>query len=178
MKEIVTPLIKASEIEARVSELAEIIKSDFGSAPITLICILKGGVIFMVDLARKIGLDAQVEFDFMDISSYEDQMESSGIIKINKDLENSIKDKNVLLVEDIIDTGRTLSHLINHLSSQKPNILKVCTLLDKPDRRVINDVNVDYVGFKIPDQFVVGYGLDYAQRYRNLPYIGVLSFEE
>ncbi len=176
MKETLTTLITEEQIEARLNELSEEIMKDFKGKVITLICVLKGGVIFMVDLARR--LKQEVQFDFLDISSYGDSTESSGHIKINKDLENSITGKDVLLVEDIIDSGRTLKHIIAHLNSQKPSSLKVCTLLDKPDRRVVKDVNVDYVGFIIPDEFVVGYGLDYAQKYRNLSYIGVLHLAE
>jgi len=176
MKEHVTPLITAEAINKRLKELAAQISEDLGDKTVTVICVLKGAVIFMVDLARL--LPMPVEFDFMDISSYGSGTESSGNIKIDKDLENTIEGKHVLLVEDIIDSGRTLSHLIKHLRAQNPASLRLCTLLDKPERRVVNDVSVDYEGFVIPDKFVVGYGLDYDQRYRNLPYIGVLHFEE
>ncbi len=176
MKEIVSSLISAEQIQNRIAELSAQIMDDFKGKTITMICVLKGGVVFMVDLAK--GINQDVELDFMEISSYGDGTESSGIIKINKDLTNPITGKNVLLVEDIIDSGRTLSHLISHLKSQKPSELKICTLLDKPDRRVVDDIKPDYIGFVIPDEFVIGYGLDYAQRYRNLPYIGKLSFEE
>lgn len=175
MKETIKVLISEEQIEKRLNELIEQITKDFKGETITLICVLKGGVIFMVDIARK--LKQLVEFDFMDVSSYGSGMESSGNIKINKDLENSIEGKNVLLVEDIVDSGRTLNYLTKYLMSKSPSMLKICTLLDKPERRVC-DIKVDYVGFEIPDDFVVGYGLDYAQRYRNLPYIGVLSIEE
>lgn len=175
MKETIKVLISEDKIEKRLDELIEQITQDFKGETITLICVLKGGVIFMVDIARK--LKQTVEFDFMDVSSYGDNTSSCGNIKINKDLENSIQGKNVLLVEDIVDSGRTLNYLISYLMNKKPAMLRICTLLDKPERRVC-DVKVDYVGFKIPDDFVVGYGLDYAQRYRNLPYIGVLSIEE
>ena len=176
MKESVRTLITAAEIEARVDEIAAEVMRDYADKTITLICVLKGGVIFMVDLARK--LNQTVEFDFLDISSYGDGMESTGIIKIDKDLENSITGKHVLLVEDIIDTGRTLSHLWKHLMGQRPATLRICALLDKQGRREVYDVTPDYVGFTIPNEFVVGYGLDYAQRYRNLSYIGVLEFTE
>jgi len=176
MKEHVTTLISTEAVNSRLKELAEQISADFAGKTITLICVLKGAVIFMVDLARMITVP--VEFDFMDISSYGSGTVSSGNIKINKDLENSLEGKHVLLVEDIIDSGRTLSHLIKHLRTQNPASLKLCTLLDKPDRRVVEDVSVDYEGFVIPDQFVVGYGLDYDQRYRNLPYIGIVHFDE
>lgn len=175
MKETIKVLISEEQIEKRLNELIEQITKDFKGETITLICVLKGGVIFMVDIARK--LKQLVEFDFMDVSSYGNSTESSGNIKINKDLENCIEGKNVLLVEDIVDSGRTLNYLTKYLMSKRPAMLKICTLLDKPERRVC-DIKVDYVGFEIPDDFVVGYGLDYAQRYRNLPYIGVLSIEE
>jgi len=174
MKEYVTTLISEEAVAKRIGELAEQISADYAGKSVTLICVLKGAVIFMVDLARL--LKMPVEFDFMDISSYGSGTESSGNIKINKDLEHSLEGKHVLLVEDIIDSGRTLSHLIKHLQAQSPASLRLCALLDKPDRRVVDDVVVDYEGFVIPDKFVVGYGLDYDQRYRNLPFIGVVNF--
>ena len=176
MKENVSTLISAEAVAERVKEMAEQISADYDGKPIMLVCVLKGAVIFMVDLARL--LTMPVEFDFMDISSYGSGTESSGQIKINKDLEHSLEGKHVLLVEDIIDSGRTLSHLIKYLQGKNPASLKLCALLDKPDRRVVEDVVVDYEGFVIPDKFVVGYGLDYDQRYRNLPFIGVVNFEE
>ena len=177
MREHVTTMISAEAVAERVKELAEQITAEYDGAPITLVCVLKGAVIFMVDLARMLQ-GMPVEFDFMDISSYGAGTESSGHIKINKDLEHSVEGKHVLLVEDIVDSGRTLSHLIQYLNAKNPASLRLCTLLDKPERRVVDDVCVDYVGFQIPDKFVVGYGLDYDQRYRNLPYIGVVNFEE
>ena len=176
MKEHVTTLISTEAVNSRLKELAEQISADYAGKTITLICVLKGAVIFMVDLARL--LTVPVVFDFMDISSYGAGTVSSGIIQIKKDLDHSLEGKHVLLVEDIIDSGRTLSHLIKHLRAQNPASLKLCTLLDKPDRRVVDDVSVDYEGFVIPDQFVVGYGLDFDQRYRNLPYIGIVHFDE
>jgi hypoxanthine phosphoribosyltransferase len=176
MKEIVSTLITAEELDKRVASLARQIEADYSCQPVTLVGILKGAVVFMVDLARKLNLP--VEFDFMDISSYGNKTESSGIIKINKDLDHPITGKNVILVEDIIDTGRTMGHLIKHLAAQHPDSLKICTLLNKQSRREVPNVNADYTGFEIPDEFVVGYGLDYAQRYRSLPYIGKLSFTD
>jgi len=172
MSEKISILISEKEIEKRLNEITEQISNDFNGKTITLICVLKGAVMFMVDIAKK--LNQEIEFDFMDVSSYGSGTQSSGNIKINKDLENSIEGKDVLLVEDIIDSGRTLYYLINYLKSKKPASLKLCTLLDKPDRREF-DIKVDYIGFKIEDNFVVGYGLDYNQKYRNLPYIGILK---
>ncbi len=176
MTEDITVLISEADIQKRISEIALEIKEKYKGKTITLICVLKGGIIFMVDLARM--LDLNVELDFMEISSYGSGTESSGIIKIQKDIQNQITGKHVILVEDIIDSGRTLSSLVRHLKAQNPNSLEVCTLLDKPDRRVVDEVNPEYVGFVIPDRFVVGYGLDYDQKYRNLPYIGVLEYLE
>lgn len=175
MSETVEVLISKEEIENRLNELATQIINDFDGKTITMVGILKGAVIFMTDLAKK--LDTTVEFDFMQISSYADSTKSSGVIKIVKDLDNPITGKDVLLIEDIVDTGRTLEHLIKHLKAQRPNSIRICTLLDKPDRRVIKNVVTNYSGFVIPDEFVVGYGLDYAQRYRNLPYIGILKID-
>ncbi len=175
MKETISVLIPEKEIDKRLNEMVETISSDFKGKTITIIGVLKGSVMLMVDIAKK--LKQPVEFDFIDISSYGEGLTSSGNIKINKDIENSIEGKYVLLVEDIIDSGRTLNYLLNYLKSKKPASLKVCTLLDKPERRVF-DISVNYIGFEIPDEFVVGYGLDYAQKYRNLPYIGTLEIEE
>ena len=173
MSEFVEKMISREEIEKRLDELAADISKDYAGKQLTLVCVLKGGVIFMVDLARKLSIP--VEFDFIDISSYGSSDASSGVIKINKDLENSISGKDVLLVEDIIDSGRSLSFLMKHINAKMPNSLRMCALLDKPSRRVVDDIKADYTGFKIPDNFIVGYGLDYDQRYRNLPYIGILK---
>ena len=140
-----------------------------------MICVLKGGSFFMCELAKRISVP--VSIDFMSVSSYGGDTKSSGVVKIVKDLDESITGKDVLVVEDIIDSGRTLSYLMAMLRDRGPKSLKLCTLLDKPDRRVI-DVKVDYTGFEIPDEFVVGYGLDYDQLYRNLPYIGMIEFED
>ena len=175
MKEKIETLISNTAIQKRISEIAEDISADYAGESLELICILKGGVVFMVDLAKHIKVP--VTMNFMDVSSYGNGTQSSGEIKILMDLDAPIEGKNVLLVEDIIDSGRTLSKLVEHLSNRKPKSLKICTLLDKPERRV-SHVDVQYIGFTIPDAFVVGYGLDYAQRYRNLDYIGVISFEE
>ena len=173
MKETIEVMISEATIQKRILELAGEISQDYKGLTLSLICVLKGGVIFFADLSRKLQVD--VEMDFIDVSSYNDGTKSSGIVRIDKDLERPITDKHVLLVEDILDTGQTLSRLVRHLSAQRPKSLKVCTLLDKPQRRVIDEVTPEYIGFTIPDKFVVGYGLDYAQKYRQLPYIGVLE---
>jgi len=168
-------LISESELDKRTSELADEINKEFAGKSVKVLCVLTGGVMFMVDLVKK--LDIDIEMDFMDISSYGASTESSGIVRINRDLKSPITDQNVLLIEDIIDTGRTLSHVKKHMLSQNPASFKICTLLDKPSRRVVNDVIPEYVGFTIPDKFVIGYGLDYNQKYRQLPFIGELPPE-
>ena len=175
MAEKISVLLSEEEVDKRIKEIGEQISKDYEGKNIHLVCVLKGGVFFMCELAKRI--DVPVSMDFMAISSYGADTKSSGIIKIVKDLDESITGKDVLVVEDIVDSGRTLSYLLDMLKDRKPNSLKLCTLLDKPDRRVI-DVDVDYTGFRIPDEFVVGYGLDYAQKYRNLPYIGVVHLDE
>ena len=175
MTESIRVLIPEEQVEEKIKEMAEQISGDIGDEPITLICILKGSVFFSCELAKHI--KGPVLLDFMSVFSYGDDTKSSGVVKIIKDLDEPLEGKNVLVVEDIIDSGRTLSYLLENLQARKPKSLKLCTLLDKPERRVV-DVNVDYTGFQIPDEFVVGFGLDYAQRYRNLPYIGVLEFHE
>ena len=175
MSERISILLSEEEVDKRIKEIGEQITKDYEGKEIHLICVLKGGVFFMCELAKRI--EVPVSMDFMAISSYGADTKSSGIIKIIKDLDESIKGKDVLVVEDIVDSGRTLSYLLEMLKDRKPNSLRLCTLLDKPERRVI-DVDVHYTGFQIPDEFVVGYGLDYAQKYRNLPYIGVVHLEE
>ena len=172
MAERVEVLISEQEVEARVQELADQISKDYEGKELHIICILKGSVFFTCELAKRISIP--VTLDFMSVSSYGDGTESTGRIKIMKDLDDPILGKNVLVIEDIIDSGRTLAHLLSFLKVREPKSLKLCTLLDKPDRRVV-PVDVDYVGMEIPDLFVVGYGLDYAQKYRNLPYIGVVE---
>lgn len=167
-------LISEEEVNRRIKELGEQISRDYEGKTIRLICVLKGGSFFMCELAKRISTN--VTLDFMSVSSYGADTKSSGVVKIVKDLDESIEGKDVLVVEDIIDSGRTLSYLLSMLNDRKPASLKLCTLLDKPDRRVV-DVNVDYTGFEIPDTFVVGYGLDYDQIYRNLPYIGEVIFD-
>ncbi len=169
-------LFAEEEIQKRVRELGQQISRDYGTeGELVLICILRGAVVFLADLARSI--DRQVTFDFMDVSSYGADTESSGVVRIIKDLEENIEGKHVLIVEDIIDTGQTLKYVVDVLQTRKPASIKIVTLLDKPERRVTKHVKVDYNGFEIPDEFVVGYGLDYAQKYRNLPYIAVLKPE-
>ncbi|MBR1444601.1 MAG: hypoxanthine phosphoribosyltransferase [Firmicutes bacterium] len=175
MNDKINVLISEEEIAKRISEMAEEITKDTGDEPIVLIGILKGSIMLMADLARKLKQD--VKIDFMDISSYGDSDTSSGEIKINKDLEYAIEGENVIIIEDIVDTGTTMSYLLDHLREKKPASLKLCTLLDKPENRRF-DVKCDYIGFEIPNKFVVGYGLDYAQKYRNLPYIGCVDTTE
>lgn len=160
------------EVDKRIRELGEQISKRYEGKTVHMICVLKGGVFFMCELAKRISVP--VSMDFMSVSSYGDGTSSSGVVKIAKDLDETLEGKDVLVVEDIIDSGRTLYYLLEILKKRNPNSMHLCTLLDKPDRRV-RDVNVDYVGFEIPDEFVVGYGLDYAQKYRNLPYIGIVE---
>ena len=174
MSERISVLLSEEEVDKRINEIGKQITKDYEGKQVHLICVLKGGVFFMCELAKRI--EVPVSMDFMAISSYGADTKSSGVIKIVKDLDESITGKDVLVVEDIVDSGRTLSYLLTMLKERNPKSLRLCTLLDKPDRRVI-DVDVDYTGFVIPDEFVVGYGLDYDQRYRNLPYIGVVEFD-
>lgn len=176
MKEKVDVLISEKEIDNSILEIADRINKDYEGEELTLICVLKGGVMFMCDLAKKLNLN--VRLDFMSVSSYGSETKSSGVVKIIKDLDDSIDGKNVLVVEDIIDSGNTLSYLMDILKKRGPKSIKLCTLLDKPSRREKKDVFVDYVCFEIEDKFVVGYGLDYDQRYRNLPYIGVMELSD
>lgn len=175
MKEKVEVLISEEEISKRIFEIAGRINADYKGKDLILICVLKGGVMFMCDLAKR--LDLSVRLDFMSVSSYGAETTSSGVVKIIKDLDDSIAGKDVLVVEDIIDSGNTLSYLLDILEKRGPKSIKLCTLLDKPSRRE-KDVTVDYVCFEIEDKFVVGYGLDYDQRYRNLPYIGVMELSD
>lgn len=172
MEEKITTLISTEEVNEKLQEIASKISKEYKDKTVHLICVLKGGVMFMVDLAKHIV--PPVTMDFMAVSSYGNETTSSGVVKIVKDLDESIEGKDVIIIEDIIDSGRTLSYLVKILEKREPNSIKICTLLDKPDRRVV-DVEVDYVGFTIPDEFVVGYGLDYMQKYRNLPFIGTIK---
>ena len=175
MAEKINVLLSEEEVDARIKAIGEQISKDYEGKQIHMICVLKGGTFFMCELAKRITVP--VSLDFMAVSSYGGDTKSSGVVKIVKDLDDAIQGKDVLVVEDIVDSGRTLSYLMDMLRDRQPASLKLCTLLDKPDRRVI-DVPVDYTGFQIPDEFVVGYGLDYAQKYRNLPYIGIVHLEE
>lgn len=175
MAEKIKVLITEEEVDARIRELGEKISKEYEGKQIHLICVLKGGVFFMCELAKRITVP--VSMDFMCVGSYGDGTKSSGVVRLAKDLDESIENKEVLIVEDIIDSGNTLYYLMDVLRQRKPVSLRLCTLLDKPDRRV-KDVHVDWTGFEIPDEFVVGYGLDYAQKYRNLPYIGVVEVAE
>ena len=175
MSEKIRVLLSEEEVDSRIREIAAKISRDYAGKEIHLICVHKGGVFFTCELAKRITVP--VTLDFMSVSSYGDDTKSSGVVKIVKDLDQPLEGKNVLIVEDIIDSGRTPSYLIDILGKRNPESIHLCTLLDKPERRV-RDVKVDYSCFNIPDEFVVGYGLDYAQKYRNLPFIGVVELGE
>lgn len=172
MADKIRVLVSEEEVDKRIKEVGEQISKDYEGQEVHVICVLKGGVFFMCELAKRITVP--LSMDFMSVSSYGNEKQSSGVVKIVKDLDEALEDKNVIIVEDIIDSGRTLSYLVEILKKRNPKSLKICTLLDKPESRV-TDVKVDYVGFNIPDEFVVGYGLDFAQKYRNLPFIGVVE---
>lgn len=174
MAERIKVLMTEEEVDRKIKEIGLLISKDYEGKEVRIICILRGASFFACELAKRINLP--VTIDFMSVSSYGAGTESSGHVKIIKDLEESIEGKDVIVVEDIIDSGRTLSMLLELLKARKPNSIALCTLLDKPERRVVN-VDVKYVGFQVPDLFVVGYGLDYDQKYRNLPYIGVVEFD-
>ena len=175
MAEHVEVMLSEQEVDRRIQEIGEQISRDYEGKQVHLVCVLKGGSFFLCELAKRITVP--VSIDFMSVSSYGSSTKSSGVVKIVKALDEPLKDKHVIVIEDIVDSGRTLSYLLEMLKDRKPASLKLCTLLDKPERRV-TDVKVDYTGFEIPDEFVVGYGLDYDQKYRNLPYIGVVKFDE
>lgn len=175
MQNDIEKVLYSEEILAkRIEELGKEIATDYEGKELLVVGILKGSNIFMSDLVRKINIP--VKLDFMMVSSYGNATESSGVVKIIKDLENGIKNLHVLIVEDIIDSGLTLNYLKAMLETRNPASVKICTLLDKPARRKAQ-VPVDYIGFEVPDEFIVGYGIDYAEHYRNLPYIGVLKRE-
>ncbi|MCQ2538883.1 MAG: hypoxanthine phosphoribosyltransferase [Acetatifactor sp.] len=173
-KHHVEVLLTEEQVDTRIQEIGEAISRDYAGKEVHLVCVLKGGTFFTCELAKRISVP--VTLDFMSVSSYGSDTKSSGVVKIVKDLDESLTGKDVIVVEDIVDSGRTLSYLLAMLQDRGPKSLRLCTLLDKPDRRVV-DVNVNYTGFQIPDEFVVGYGLDYDQRYRNLPYIGIVAFD-
>ncbi len=174
MEDKIRVLLSEEEVDKKIEEIGARISKDYQGKAVHMICILKGGIFFTCELAKRISVP--VSMDFMSVSSYGADTKSSGVVKIIKDLDEPLDGKDVLIVEDIIDSGRTLSYLIEIFKKRNPKSVRLCTLLDKPERRV-TDVKVDYVGFNIPDKFVVGYGLDYNQKYRNLPYIGVVEFE-
>ncbi len=165
-------LISEEQLDKKVEELAQKISADYQGNDVLVVTLLKGGVMFSVDLMRKMSVPVQI--DFMSVSSYGSSSKTSGVVKVDKDLDTPIQGKHVLLVEDIIDSGLTLSYVKEMLLARDPASLKICTILDKPSRRKVH-IDVDYTGFEIPDEFVVGYGLDYAQKHRNLPYVGVLK---
>ncbi|WP_406666227.1 hypoxanthine phosphoribosyltransferase [Gallaecimonas sp. GXIMD1310] len=176
MKHHLDTLISEADIKARVAEMARDIEQHYGEGQsVLLVGLLRGSVVFLADLARELQLPSQ--FDFMTVSSYGNNMSSSRDVRILKDLDEDIEGRHILIVEDIIDTGNTLSKVVKLLATRDPRSIRLCTLLDKPSRREVN-VDVDFIGFSIPDQFVVGYGIDWAQRYRNLPYIAVVVPEE
>ena len=172
MEQKIDVMIDEATMEARIAEIAQQLSKGYEGKTIHIIGVLKGSVFFMCGLAKR--LTVPVTMDFMSVSSYGNDTKSSGVVKMIKDLDESIEGRDVVLIEDIMDSGRTLSYLINILKERKPASFKVVTLLDKPDRRVV-ELEPDITGFVIPDRFVVGYGLDCAQKYRNLPYIGVIS---
>lgn len=173
MNDKIRVLLSEEEVAGRIKEIGEAVTRDYEGRQLHLICILKGGVFFTCELAKRIGLP--LTLDFMSVSSYGAGTVSSGIVKIVKDLDEPIEGKDVLIVEDIIDSGNTLSYLIEVLRQRNPKSIELCTLLDKPERRVKKQVKVKYTCFTVPDEFIVGYGLDYDQKYRNLPYIGVIE---
>ena len=165
--------ITEEQLNERIAEIGAAITEKFKGESVILICILKGSIFFTTELAKRI--DLPLEIDFMTVSSYGAETVSSGVINVKQDLSCSIEGRNVIVVEDIIDSGNTLSRLLQLFKSRNPKTLTLCTLLDKPERRVVKDVVVDYTGFVVPDKFIVGYGLDWDQKFRNLPYIGFVE---
>ena len=174
MAEHVKVLLSEKEVDDRIQAIGEQISRDYAGKQVHLICVLKGGSFFLCELAKRITVP--VSLDFMSVSSYGSETKSSGVVKIIKDLDGDLSGKDVLIVEDILDTGVTLSKLVPMLKMRNPNSVKICTILDKPSRRKAA-IQPDYEGFQVPDEFVVGYGLDYDEKYRNLPYVGVLKPE-
>ena len=174
MAEKIRVLLTEETVDARIREIGEQISRDYAGKQVHLVCVLKGGSFFMCELAKRITVP--VSMDFMSVSSYGSETKSSGVVRIVKDLDQRLKDKAGMFFLVIFDSGPSLSYLIEMLRDRQPRSLSLCTLLDKPERRGV-DVHVDYTGFRIPDEFVVGYGLDYDQKYRNLPYIGVVELD-
>lgn len=174
MSEVIRELISEEKVNTRIRELGDRISADYEGRSVHLVCILKGASFFMCELAKRISVP--VSIDFMSVSSYGSSTQSSGIVRIVKDVDDPLAGRDVIIVEDIVDSGRTLSYLQELFRDRGTNSIRLCTLLDKPERRVV-DLQVDYTGFVIPDKFVVGYGMDYDQKYRNLPFIGVVEFE-
>ena len=172
-KHDISVYLTEEQLNERIAQMGAEITKKFAGESVYLVCILKGSIFFTTELAKRIELPMTI--DFMSVSSYGAETHSSGVVNIKKDLEHSIEGENVIIVEDIVDSGNTLSRLYSLFESRNPKTLTICTLLDKPDRRVVEDLKVDYTGFVIPDKFVVGFGLDYDQRYRNLPYIGFVE---
>lgn len=173
-EDILRVLLDEEEIRAKVKELGEAITRDYRGKNLLLVTVLKGAAVFLADLMRRIDIPAEI--DFMVVSSYGSGVKSSGVVKIVKDLDIALADKDILIVEDILDSGMTLSYIKELLQSRAPKSIRIVTLLDKPDRRKV-ELQADYSGFTVPDEFVVGYGLDYDEKYRNLPYIGILKPE-
>ena len=171
-KDLAGILVTEEQIATRVKELGEMISKDYEGKDLVVICVLRGSFIFMADLVREIKIPLST--DFISVSSYGSGTSSSGVVRFLKDLDEIITDRHVLIVEDIIDTGITLKYLMENLQTRKPASIKICTLLSKPERRKV-EIDVAYNGFTIPDQFAVGYGLDYSEKYRNLPFVGVLD---
>ena len=174
MGERIDIMLDEEEVNEKIKELGKKISHDYAGKEVYMVCILKGASFFACELAKRITVP--VYLDFMSVSSYGNEAKSSGVVKIIKDLDAPLEGRNVIIVEDIIDTGNTLSYLVDTLRQRNPESIALCTLLDKPDRRV-TDISVDYTGLQIPDEFVVGYGLDYGQKYRNLPYIGIVHID-
>ena len=174
MEDKIRVLLTEEEVNEKIKKIGEQVSKDYAGKSVHMICVLKGGVFFTCELAKRITVP--VSLDFMSVSSYGSETKSSGIVKIIKDLDEPLEGKDVLIVEDIIDSGNTLSRLVPMLQERGPKDLRICTLLSKPERREV-EIDVAYNGFEIPDKFVVGYGLDYDQHYRNLPYVGVIESE-
>ena len=176
MEDKIRVLLTEEEVNEKIKKIGEQVSKDYAGKSVHMICVLKGGVFFTCELAKR--LKVPVSMDFMSVSSYGSGTVSSGVVRNIKDLDEPLEGKDVLIVEDIIDSGRTLAYLIEVLKQRGPKDIRLCTLLDKPERRVKKQVKVDYTCFTIPDEFVVGYGLDYDQKYRNLPYIGVVEQDQ